>query len=170
MRNSCKSSEIMEFDTKVKQVLRCNADVSSPKDMDSFCAGLWELFKASSKNVGEAGGGQFWLDYSTMLSTRYLICDVNDVSPEDLADGELHNYRIRICSAKKLGLIADVILALLAVGFMWCLSKVVVPEPESIYIIIMVVIAAAAGLICATISRPFGAMEADALCKKLKTK
>lgn len=158
----------MEFDTKVKMVSRGNADVSSMKDIDGFCGELWEVFKASSKNVAEAGGGQFWLDYSNMLSTRYLICDVTDVSPDDLPENEKRNYRIRICSAKKLGYIADLVLALLAIGFMWCLSKVVVPEPDSLYVILMVAVAALAGLICAYISRPFGISEAAALKAKIQ--
>ena len=160
----------MEFDTKVKQVLRCSADASSNKDLDGFCQDMWDVFKASSKEVGESGNGQFWLDYSTMLCTRYLICDVNDVTPEDNMEGEKRNYRIRICSAKKLGYIADVVVALLAIAFMWCLSKVVVPEPESLYVILMVAVAAAAGLICAYISRPFGIREAAALKAKIEGK
>ena len=161
----------MEFDTKVKQVVRCSADASSPKGLDGFCEDLWTVFKASSKEVGEAGGGQFWLDCSSAFCTRYLICDVFDVSPtDDVSEADLHNYRVRISSAKKLSYAADVVLAILAIGFMWCLSKVVVPQPESIYIIIMVAIGAVAGLICAYISKPFGAVEAAALCKKIENR
>lgn len=163
-------NNIMEFDTKVKQVLRCSADTSSNKDMDGFCQDMWGVFKASSKGVGEAGGGQFWLDYSSTLCTRYLICDITDVTPEDQPGEEKRNYRIRICSAKKLGYVADVVVALLAIAFMWCLSKVVVPEPESLYVILMVVVAAAAGLICAYFSRPFGMREALALKSKIEEK
>ncbi|MBQ9184935.1 MAG: hypothetical protein IJ151_03560 [Bacteroidales bacterium] len=159
----------MEFDTKVKQVFRLNADVSSKKDLDGVCGELWDVFKSSSKEVGEAGGGQFWLDYSNMFCTRYLICDIVDVSPDDQPEGEKRNYRVKIFSAKKLGYIADVVLALLAVGFMWCLSKVVVPEPDSLYVILMVAAAALAGLICAYISRPFGVRESAVLKDKIQS-
>ncbi|MBQ2091382.1 MAG: hypothetical protein II466_07275 [Bacteroidales bacterium] len=153
----------MEFDTKVRQAYRCETSATSSKDLDGFCEGLWDVFTAASKNVAEAGGGQFWLDYSNKLSARYLVCDVTDVTPDGAAEGADKQYRIKISSAKKAGYVADVILAILAIGFMWCVSKIVVPDPEPLYIGAIVAISGIGGLMLALLTRPFGKSEAEAL-------
>lgn len=151
----------MEFDTKIKLKERCTFSVPSDKTLEEFCEGLWPIFRSSAKEVGQDSGNRFWLDYSSGLVTRHLVCEVS----EDDTPG---HYKIKICSGRKAGYFADAILALLAMAFMWGLSKVVVPEPQAFHIGVMVASAAVAGLVFSTLSRPFGAVESIVLKNKIE--
>lgn len=159
----------MEFDTNVRLVQRDKVDVVSVEDLDGVCADLWKIFADLSREVAHAGGGSFWLDYSNMLCTRYMVCNVRDISADaaspdsTMSEPDIREYSVEILSARKFGYFADVAFGLLAVGFMWCLSKIVVPEPASLHVALTVVIAGIAGLLLAYVSRPFGSSEADKL-------
>lgn len=153
-----------EFDTKVSLKFREELFVSSDKDLDSFCESLWPVLDSSAREVGQDVGGCFWLDCSNRLTTRYLVVDVTDPEPEKTP----HEYRVKISSATKPGYLADVLIGIIALIFMWGLSKFVSPAANTLYIILMAVSLAVGGLLAYLITRPFGKEESASLKLKIE--
>ena len=145
------SYTFMEFDTKVKLIEHGSISVPSEKDLDAFCEGLWPFIGKKAKNKADDGRGRIWMDYSTTLTTRYIVADIIEESKTD----EVYSYSVRIYSARKPSYIADAIFALLAMFAMWCISKIFVPDPPTTWITALVASGAVGGFLAAAISQPF---------------
>ena len=118
----------MEFDTTVKLKTMEEFAISSKKSEEDFLKDIWDICQKRASYVGDAGNGEFWLDYSTSFKTKYVRCGI---SP----DAEDKNkYRIIIKGGAKADRSGDAIVIILALFAFWCLSKLFVPSPPVIFI------------------------------------
>lgn len=122
--------KIMEFDKTVKFNILENFTIASNKNEDDFLNIIWEICHKRASGVGDAGGGEFWLDYSTPFKTRYIICKVSEIE-----DGgqDNHVYDIVLKGGAKAGRIGDIIMLIAALTGFWCLSRLLVPQPPIIF-------------------------------------
>ena len=130
---------------------------------------LWDIFSASSSHVGDAGRGEFWLDYSDLLRTRHLVVEltVPEKGPES-ADGGATKYGLRFRAGSKLNYLGDVaVMALVLLAF-WCLSRLLVPHPPLAAVAGLVLSAVAAAGLVLHAGRNFGRKETDELIEKIR--
>lgn len=169
----------MEFDNRInlKETGRC--DLVSDLSPEALHKRLWDLFSASAAHVGDAGAGEFWLDYPDLLRTRHLVVNLSFPGSEESSDdagtaeeGASRNpghYSVRFRGGSKLNYLGDVLVMALALLAFWCLSKLLVPQPP--------VLAIAGFVLCTTSAiglffwagRKFGEKETDELIEKLRS-
>lgn len=65
-----------EFDTTVRRILRHELTLESPLAYEAFLQRLGERLAGEARQIGDGGNGELWLDVSTPLQTRYLVCQV----------------------------------------------------------------------------------------------
>lgn len=183
----------MEFDTNISLRDCGSVEIVSSKEYDALLSNVWDVLASISKNVGEGTGGEFWVDFSGTLKTKYIVCNVSpveenesvsraslpggSVSPSispDNAPAPLHDaqfpkkYVISLRCGKKSGRLGDAFMMVFALGVFWFFSKVVVPNALlSNYVALGTCLA----LLVATfihIQLPFGSKESAALLARLK--
>lgn len=155
----------MEFDNTLKQREISSVEVSSQKDMESFCGEVGKILADNSKGVGDASHGEIWADYSTAAFTRHMICRVNEagVSPEGN-----HIYNVSFSSCRGLSRIGDVLIALFILAPAWAVSRSFRTSSPGIYIAVAIVCALAAIILAALSMKKFGDKEAAVLSGEIK--
>lgn len=155
----------MEFDNTLKQREISSVEVSSPKDMESFCGEVGKVLADNSKGVGDASQGEIWADYSTALLTRHIVCRVNEtgVSPEGN-----HIYKVSFSSCRGLSRIGDVFIALFILAPAWAVSRSFRTTSAGVYITAAIACALAAITLAALSMRKFGDKEAAVLSGEIK--
>lgn len=109
----------MDFDTSV--VLSENAvlNVVSPLASFDFSAKVLSALPEGVK-AADLGCGRILVDYSTMLQTRYVLCDIYE---EDGGEDGTFRYRIVVKSGKKSSRICDALIGLLFILCFWTAGK-----------------------------------------------
>lgn len=74
----------MEFDTNIILQDCGSVEIESSKDYEALLGDVWDVLSSVSKNVGEGTGGEFWVDFSDTLKTKYIVCKVSPA--EDVSD------------------------------------------------------------------------------------
>ena len=164
----------MEFDNRIHLKETGSLRLEAGMPPAALHKRLWEIFSASATHVGDAGAGEFWLDYSDMLRTRHLV--VNLPMPEEEADGAggqevaaaPADCIIRFRGGSKLSPVGDVAVMALALLAFWCLSHLLVPRPPVIAVAGFVLCAAAAVGLVLWAGRNFGRKETDELIEKIR--
>ena len=123
----------MEFDTNVNLKKLEDFSVTSCKTEEDFLHEIWRICEKRGSNIGYAGNGEFWIDYSSALKTKYISCKVTEINLTE--DQKNHQYNIVLKGGAKAGRINDIIIILLALFAFWCLSKLFVPNSETIHTI-----------------------------------
>lgn len=119
----------MEFDTTVKLKKLEEFETSAKKSQEDFLKDIWDICEKRASNVGDAGNGEFWLDYSSTFKTKYIKCSIDPDSEDET------KYRITIKGGAKADRSGDAIVIILALLAFWCLSKLFVPSPPIVFII-----------------------------------
>lgn len=155
----------MEFDNRIRLKETGHIETPSGLSPEDMHRHVWELCSDVSARVGDAGNGEFWLDFSDALRTRHLV--VNLSVPEPGPDG-IRVYGVRFRGGSKLNYLGDVLVMALALLSFWCLSQLLVPQPP---------VAAAAGLVASAgaaaglwlwTGKNFGRKETTELIEKIK--
>ena len=176
----------MEFDNRIHLKETGSLRLEAGMPPAALHKRLWEIFSASATHVGDAGAGEFWLDYSDLLRTRHLV--VNLPMPEEEAEdaagqedaGKQEDAAgqedaaapadciIRFRGGSKLSPVGDVAVMALALLAFWCLSHLLVPRPPVIAVAGFVLCAAAAVGLVLWAGRNFGRKETDELIEKIR--
>lgn len=119
----------MEFDTTVKFKPLEEFETFSQKDEEDFIKEVRNICEKRASHIGDAGQGEFWLDYSSTFKTRHIVCRI---IPDE---GNKNKYKIIIKGGAKADRSADAIVIILALLAFWSLSKLFVPSPPVIFII-----------------------------------
>ena len=93
----------MDFDTSVVLSEDAVLNVVSPLASFDFSAKVLSALPEGVK-AADLGCGRILVDYSTMLQTRYVLCDIYE---EDGGEDGTFRYRIVVKSGKKSGRICD---------------------------------------------------------------
>ena len=158
----------MEFDNNISLKEISTFELESLKTEDIFWQEVWDDLRAHFKNVGHAGNGEFWIDYSTAMRTQYIVCKINrhgekiDGVPDD---GKFH---VRLYCGTKAGRVTDVLMLLVLLGAFWFLSKSVVPSPSAFTIIMIVFCLLVAASMVYMLHVPFGKKESASLEKMIR--
>lgn len=157
----------MEFETDIKiQDKLTEMEIRSSLPLEPFCQKVWDTLQPLCKNIGQMGGTQFWLDFSDALRVSYVICDITEMPNRG---GEGCVYKIEFRMARKIGYIADGIMAVLALSALWGLTKVLNPAPEPLHYAALAGGAVLAGILFLICRRPAGEKQIPALKDALKT-
>ncbi len=107
----------MDFDTSVELSSKEYAvlNVVSPLASFDFSAKVLSALPEGVK-AADIGCGMILVDYSTMLQTRYVMCDIYE---EDGGEDGTFRYRIVVKSGKKSSRICDALLGLLFILCFW---------------------------------------------------
>ena len=188
----------MEFDTNISLRPCGSVEIESSKDCEALLSEVWDVLSSVSKNVGEGTGGEFWVDFSDAVKTRYIVCNVTEVPPSDgeagtPGDGAVpsgnavplpgggtassegvatspssRKYRISLRCGRKSGRLGDAFMMVFALGVFWFFSKVVVPDPLPSNFVALGTCLVLLGATFLHIQAPFGAKESAALLSRLK--
>lgn len=107
----------MDFDTSVELSSKEYAvlNVVSPLASFDFSAKVLSALPEGVK-AADIGCGMILVDYSTMLQTRYVMCDIYE---EDGGEEGTFRYRIVVKYGKKSSRICDALLGLLFILCFW---------------------------------------------------
>lgn len=105
----------MDFDTSVVLSENEVLNVVSPLASFDFSAKVLSALPEGVK-AADLGCGRILVDYSTMLQTRYVLCDIYE------EDGTFR-YRIVVKSGKKSSRICDALIGLLFILCFWTAGK-----------------------------------------------
>jgi len=161
----------MEFDASVKLIPRGEVTLDFPGGFDHAAQKVWDAMEEDATHVGEAGRGEFWGDYSTTLTTRYVVCNVESAGPspgEESQDSMEGPYTVRFRSGRKPSYLGDAILMISLIGAFWCLSKIIVPSPPIGYILGMAAFAILAIAIIAICGKAFGEEQCAQIRERLE--
>ena len=188
----------MEFDTNISLRPCGSVEIESSKDCEALLSEVWDVLSSVSKNVGEGTGGEFWVDFSDAVKTKYIVCNVTEVLPSDgetgsPGDGEVpsgnavplpgggsassegtaaplpvRRYSISLRCGRKSGRLGDAFMMVFALGVFWFFSKVVVPDPLPSNFVALGTCLVLLGATFLHIRTPFGSKESAALLSRLK--
>jgi len=150
----------MEFDTSIKLKQLSSADISSPYGKEEFTEKVWNILSKYSSEIGEGGSGQFWLDYSTTMSTRHMVVDVDEKEP--------NLYHVTIRSGSRASRITDVCIVVLVLLAFWFLSKMFVPAAPWYYIAGLCASLLIAGALALFSGKSFGVSDAANLMYEIQ--
>lgn len=126
----------MEFDSSVRMKPRCEFKVESDLELEAFVGEVWKIASEKSSNVGDAGGGELWLDRSTLMCTRYISVTT---AP---AEG---GFQVSIKSGFKQSRILDALTCILGLLIFWCIGHTLTPGASLWYLCVGCFCAAALG-------------------------
>ena len=109
----------MDFDTSVVLSEDAVLNVVSPLASFDFSAKVLSALPEGVK-AADLGCGRILVDYSTMLQTRYVLCDIYE---EDGGEDGTFRYRIVVKSGKKSSRICDALIGLLFILCFWTAGK-----------------------------------------------
>ena len=187
----------MEFETSINYKPISSFELKSQLKYDEFCEAVWNKLSEEGRQMGNAGGGEFLLDYSSFLRTEYLRCRVLQIDDRQgdtlisprygkggdntdiladspAADTPRHNngkalsYVIELATGSKQSRSADVIFMLLALAAVWSVGKYI-STTKLIFILssLIAVIAIALTIIALRKKSELGGI-AEAIVTKLK--
>lgn len=148
----------MEFDNNIKFKDIRTVFVKSGSDIGTFLPKVWEIAAAKSRHVGQAGETEIWMDYSDLLRSRHLSCTI---AP---AEG---GYELRFRGGSRPGLFGDVLIMALVLFAFWMLSKLLVPSPPVVCIVLMILALAAAAATALYCGKTFGKEESEVIIKEI---
>ena len=164
----------MEFDNRIPLKETGRISLVSDLSPEALHKRLWEICSASAAHVGDAGAGEFWLDYSDLLRTRHIVVNVpmpetdGEAEGSREAAGEPREYPVRFRAGSKLNYVGDVVVMALVLLAFWCLSKLLVPQPPLAAAAGFVAAAAAAAGLAWWAGRNFGRRQTDELIEKIR--
>jgi hypothetical protein len=153
----------MDFDTSV--VLSENAvlNVVSPLASFDFSAKVLSALPEGVK-AADLGCGRILVDYSTMLQTRYVLCDIYE---EDGGEDGTFRYRIVVKSGKKSSRICDALIGLLFILCFWTAGKWFTDGFQVLPVVLSALTGIVGLLVLMKVSR-FGKAQAEAVSSALK--
>ena len=118
----------MELDTSVSLSLDRELEITSELGADAFAAKVLSCMPEDVKS-GDLGCGRILADYSIMMQTRYVLCDIYEVGTETVAYEEglspegrtMYKYRIEVKSGKRSSRIGDAVYCVLFLLIFWFL-------------------------------------------------
>lgn len=157
----------MEFDTKIKLRDLERFEIISEKSEEEIFKAIYDICKKNATDIGDAGNGKLWLDYSTVFKTRHITCNIQRSDAND-ADNNQNKYIITLSSGTKASRIGDALIVLFIITCFWCLSKLIVPHSPIQYIIGFA-ISLVALIACSIIfGKAFGREETEKLMYEIK--
>ncbi len=158
----------MEFDNNISLKEISSFEMVSGKTEDVLWEEVWEDLHAHFKNVGHAGNGEFWIDYSTGLRTQYMVCKINRHNEKEDGIPDDGQFHIHIYGGTKAGRTSDVLILILILGAFWGLGKAIVPQPQVLHILLIAFCALVIVGMLVMLNTPFGEKEAAALEKLIR--
>ena len=159
----------MEMDSSVRLSVRKEIDVVSALGADDFAAKVLSVMPSDAKSAN-LGVGRILNDYSIMMVTRYVLCDIFEDGKETLPDGSvLNKYHIEVKSGKKSSRIADAVYCIMFLLCFWFLGNYFKYGFNVLFLVLSVLlIIAAAYLMLSTSRRDFGAKESEQIAAALE--
>lgn len=117
----------MELDTSVRLSLDRELEIISELGADAFAAKVLSYMPEDVKS-GDLGCGRILADYSIMMQTRYVLCDIYEEGKVDAGEDGLpstgktmYKYRIEIKSGKRSSRAGDAVYCVLFLLIFWFL-------------------------------------------------
>ncbi len=158
----------MELDSSVVLTVKREVDVVSALSPDDFAAKVLSVMPSEAKSEN-LGVGRILNDYSTMMLTRYVLCDIFEDGKETLPDGHvLNKYHIEVKSGKKSSRMADAVYCVMFLLCFWFLGNYFKYGFNILFLVISaLLIIAAAYLMISSSRRAFGSKESDQIASAL---
>lgn len=158
----------MELDSSVNLSLDREVKAVSPLAPEKFAAQLLSLMPEDVKS-GDLGCGRIIVDYSIMMQTRYVLCDIYEDGKETSAEGKTsYKYRIEIKSGKKTSRTGDAVYCLLFLILFWFLGKWFTVGFNPLFVAIAALAAiAAAYLLWSGVRSKFGPEQSSIIAERL---
>lgn len=153
----------MEFDTKIPLRKKQDFTITSPSGFEEVHRRIYDIISRDARQLGDGAEGQIWADYSNTFQTRHVVCDI---VPDP--DGQEDLYLVKLSAGRRPSYLGDAAIAILAVGGLWGLSKMLVPSPPVFFAVLTVVCFALAGFLVSKFGKPFGEEQCRALCGKIR--
>ena len=120
----CAKSLTMELDSSVSLSVDRELDVRSALEPEKFAAKVLSCMPDDVRS-GDLGCGRILADYSIMMQTRYVLCDIYENGTETSEGGssQVYRYRIEIKSGKRTSRIGDAVYGFLFIIIFWFLSR-----------------------------------------------
>jgi len=148
----------MEFDNTMNLRPVTEVFAASHETLDEFCEKLFDILSSDGHVVGNAGGGEFWVDYSDTFTTRHLVVNVTE------ADG---GFNVRFRSGKRFGHVGDVaVMAMVLLAF-YCVGRMFVPGPSFLNISGLCISAVIISMLLTAYGRKFGTLESGNIINRL---
>ena len=114
----------MELDSSVTLSVDRVVDVASELAPDAFADKVRSCVPADVKSEN-IGCGRILADYSVMMQTRYVLCDIYEDGTAENGDGNIrtYRYRIEIKSGKRTSRIGDAVYCCLFLLTFWFLRS-----------------------------------------------
>ena len=182
------------MDTSVSMTVGAEMNVVSHLEPDDFAHRVLELMPSDVKSA-DLGCGRILTDWSILLQTRYVLCDIYEDGveevghPTDVAsessdstgipsnnrdssltpkEAKLWKYRIEIKSGKKTSRIGDAVYCFLFIVIFWFLSRWTTQGFNPLFLIISgLAVLAALYLIWNSTRSKFGPKESAAIAEVL---
>lgn len=117
----------MELDTSVRLSLDRELEIISELGAEAFAAKVLSYMPVDVKS-SDLGCGRILADYSIMMQTRYVLCDIYEEGKADVGEGGLqsgertmYKYRIEIKSGKRSSRTGDAVYCVLFLLIFWFL-------------------------------------------------
>jgi len=148
----------MEFDNTMKLRPVTEVFAASRETLDEFCERLFGLLSSDGHTVGNAGGGEFWVDYSDTFTAKHLVVNVTE------ADG---GFNVRFRAGKKFSYIGDVAVMAMVLLTFYCAGRMFIPGPSFLNISGLAVAVVIIAYLCTAYGRKFGTVESGIIIDRL---
>lgn len=155
----------MEFDSSIRLRTLSRFDMDSSLDEEAFGQAIWDIAAASSRNVGQGGPGEIWIDHSDRLRTRHLAVGYEKTA----SSGGVNTYHVTVSAGRRQSTLADVIAGFLVIAAFWLGSRTMqAGQHGTLYICGACLCLAGAAVLAIYGGKNFGEEEAAAIEKAIK--
>lgn len=157
------------MDSSVRLSVKKEIDIVSGLNADDFAAKVLSVMPSDARSAN-LGVGRILNDYSIMMVTRYVLCDIYEDGKETLPDGSvLNKYHIEVKAGKKSSRIADAVYCIMFLLCFWFLGNYFKYGFNMLFLILSgLLILAAAYLMLSTSRREFGSRESEQIASALE--
>ncbi|MGN0195065.1 MAG: hypothetical protein ACI4AE_01245 [Candidatus Cryptobacteroides sp.] len=155
----------MEFDSSIRLRTLSRIDMETSLDGEAFGQTIWDIAAASSRNVGQGGPGEIWIDHSDRLRTRHLVVGFEKTG----SSGGINTYHVTVSAGRRQSTLADVIVGFLVIAAFWLCSRIMQGgQYSALYICGACLCLAGAAVLAVYGGKDFGEEEAAAIEKAIK--
>lgn len=112
----------MELDSSISLSVDRELDIVSELAPDAFAEKVLSCIPGDVKS-GNLGCGRILADYSVMMQTRYVLCDIFENGTDETESGKRYRYHIEIKSGRRTSRIGDAAYCVIFLLIFWFLRS-----------------------------------------------
>lgn len=162
----CEKIKIMELDSSVRLSVDRSLEIISELGPEAFAS---KVLSCMPKDVrsGDLGCGRILADYSIMMHTRYVLCDIYEDG--QVEDGGAFRYRVDIKSGKKTSRVGDAVYCVMFLLVFWFLRTWSSQGFNPLFLVLSALVAVAAlYLLWSGMRDKFGMAQSTAIAASLE--